>query len=59
MRENVCLKQAAYFSPDTLFDLSRVYTCVFCFRFETVKSTLHCGNIFMHIYNMFLFRCLK
>jgi len=53
MRDNICLKQAIYFSPDTLYDLSRVYACVFCFRFETVKSTLRCINIFMRICNMF------
>jgi hypothetical protein len=58
MRENVCLKRGMYFSTDTLFYLSRVYACVFCFRFETVKSTLHRINIFMRICNMFLFKCL-
>jgi len=47
MRDNICLKQAICFSPDMLYDLSRVYARVFCFRSETVKSTLRCINIFM------------
>jgi hypothetical protein len=47
MRDNIYLKQAIYFSPDTLYDLSMVYACVFCFHSETVKSTLRRFNIIM------------